>query len=437
MLHKLPTVPTGLDPAACADQVDRVASSSLLEGSESLCRLMRYLAEHSLKLPRARLKEYQIATEVLGRTSDFDPHSDSSVRVQMGRLRTKLADYYSSEGENDPILIDIPKGRYTLAFHIRTIPEEPPPQIQLVPAPVFVEDSSSQPSLPTAMDPQRSPMRPSLAIVCATALLAILLAALLFRHPLGISSVFAKRKTPHPPTALEALWAPFVHGPSQPFVVFRNSSFIGDASTGMRSFDPSRDNPNQEIQHYTGIGEVMGVLELDQLFSKFGGHFRVKRGSLFTVDDARDNNLIFVGSPERNEDLNEIPSTREFNFRRLADGPHRFRAAIVDSHPRLKESGVYAEPSGARAERVEYALVGLERGLDRMHWTLFLEGTSTVATQAAVDFVCNEESVSGLLSRLNRRPDAELKPFEALIKVQIANDVPLETRLLDLRSPEP
>src|SRR5438876_7626936 len=97
-------------------QVERLVNSHTLHGSESLCKLLRYLADHALRHPGS-LKEYQIATEVFGRPSDFDPHLDSLVRVQAGRLRTKLSEYYASEGAEDPIIVELPKGTYTLAFH--------------------------------------------------------------------------------------------------------------------------------------------------------------------------------------------------------------------------------------------------------------------------------------------------------------------------------
>src|SRR5947199_929615 len=97
-------------------QIDKILGSHTLHGSESLCKLLRYLADHALRHPGS-LKEYQIATEVFGRPSDFDPHLDSLVRVQAGRLRTKLSEYYVSEGAEDPIIVELPKGTYTLAFH--------------------------------------------------------------------------------------------------------------------------------------------------------------------------------------------------------------------------------------------------------------------------------------------------------------------------------
>ena len=101
-------------------QIDRLIKSHSLSGSESLCKLLRYLAEHSLDHPGVALKEYQIATEVLGRSGGFDPQSDSAVRVQAGRLRMKLAEYYAHEGREDPIVVELPKGSYSLTFHVRT-----------------------------------------------------------------------------------------------------------------------------------------------------------------------------------------------------------------------------------------------------------------------------------------------------------------------------
>src|ERR1700693_3372492 len=101
----------------CFQQIDRLIKSHSLSGSESLCKLLRYLAEHSLDHPGVSLKEYQIATEVLGRSVGFDPQSDSTVRVQAGRLRIKLAEYYAHEGPDDPIVVEVPKGAYGLTFH--------------------------------------------------------------------------------------------------------------------------------------------------------------------------------------------------------------------------------------------------------------------------------------------------------------------------------
>jgi hypothetical protein len=94
-------------PEQFYQQIDHIIKSHSLRGSESLCKLLQYLAKQSLDHPDAPLKEYQIATEVYGRHADFDPQSDSTIRVQAGRLRLKLAEYYATEGANDAIVVKI------------------------------------------------------------------------------------------------------------------------------------------------------------------------------------------------------------------------------------------------------------------------------------------------------------------------------------------
>src|SRR5579863_4034136 len=123
----------------CFQQIERLTKSHSLHSSESLCKLLRYLAEHSLDHPGVALKEYQIATEVLGRPVGFDPQSDSTVRVQAGRLREKLAEYYTHEGQDDPVLVELPKGSYVLTFHLR--PSKPGPPV----TPIMIPEAAPQP----------------------------------------------------------------------------------------------------------------------------------------------------------------------------------------------------------------------------------------------------------------------------------------------------
>src|SRR5580704_3548155 len=126
---------TSVEREALHAQIEKLNRSSILHGSESLCKLLKYLGEHSLDAPGTSLKEYQIATEVFGRPADFDSRVDSTVRVQTGRLRSKLAEYYAGEGASDRLLIEIPKGAYSLTYHTRPPAETPPDTPVLPPLP--------------------------------------------------------------------------------------------------------------------------------------------------------------------------------------------------------------------------------------------------------------------------------------------------------------
>jgi hypothetical protein len=181
---------------------------------------------------------------------------------------------------------------------------------------------------------------------------------------------------------------------------------------------------------------VMGVLKLDRVFHQFERQFRIKRGSLFALDEARDNNLIFIGSPTENIPLAKILNTHEFVFRRLPAGPNRWDYAVVDLHPGLGKASTFLSTPRTRPMELDYAVIALTHGLEGSHWTLILAGTSTVGTQAAIDSVCDRDYLDELLRRLNVAPGSDLKPFEALLQVKVADDVPLQTQLLAVRKTE-
>ena len=97
-------------------QSDRILSSHALHGSESLCKLLRYPPIIRWATPVRPPKSIKLRPRSLGGQNDFDPHVDATVRVQAGRLRGKLAEYYASEGAEDQLLVDFPRGTYALAF---------------------------------------------------------------------------------------------------------------------------------------------------------------------------------------------------------------------------------------------------------------------------------------------------------------------------------
>ena len=86
--------------------------SGVLGETSRLRQLLRYLVIEELEGRGARLKAYSIATDVFGRGEDFDPGTDSIVRVEVHRLRQSLEHYYATKGVEDRVRIEIPKGTY-------------------------------------------------------------------------------------------------------------------------------------------------------------------------------------------------------------------------------------------------------------------------------------------------------------------------------------
>jgi hypothetical protein len=410
-------------------EINKLVSSETLHGSESLCKLLRYLAQHALEHPGVSLKEYQIATEVFGRPSDFDPHLDSTIRVQAGRLRLKLADYYSSEGANDAIIVELPKGTYVPNFHSRS-PHKTKSQSNALPQ---TAPSTAAAPKPVLLPPTvRSRPKPSSVIL----LLLLLVIGLCVVVAVQLSWRYSK---PDPtagndlaPASVRTFWHVFADTPEQPWVVFSNGAFVGRPETGMRYFDASRDARGRILDHYTGVGEVLAIHELDRAFGLMHREIRVKRGSLLSLDDAKNNNLIFVGSPAENLSLLELPGSREFVFQRVTEGARKGDLGVANVHPQAGEPSMFLATSGPPLTE-DYATVTLTQGLTAGQHMLILAGTTTLGTQAAVEFVCHDDSLHQLLKSLGVADYGEVRPFEALLRVKVTRGVPVETQLVSLR----
>jgi len=401
--------------------VERLVASHALHGSESLCKLLRYLAKRAQDQPGVQVKEYQIATEVFGRQSDFDPQLDSFVRVQAGRLRSKLSEYYSTDGVSDTLVIELPKGSYALAAHERTA---------LHGGNGFSPDAHAHllPSSSSAVSPNKSTIT-LLSIALVACLLGMVL--LVATRP---TSTAANTSAPLPaPRVFQIFWKGFDKGNQEPWVIFSNAAFVGRPDTGMRYYDSSHDGNAPILDHYTGVGEVLAVHNLDSVFALLHMSARVKRGSLFSLDDAKNNDLIFIGSPSENLTLLEVPSTTEFVFRQVESGVRAGNVKVVNAHPLRSEQGEYmASPSNSPLTE-DYAVVAFERGINPQNTELILAGTTTIGTQAAVEFVTRENYLNDLLGRLKVASPEDLKPFEALIHVKVTKGVPVESSLVALR----
>ena len=407
----------------CFQQIEKLTNSHSLRSSESLCRLLHYLGEHSLDHPGVALKEYQIATEVLGRPVGFDPQSDSTVRVQAGRLRVKLAEYYVQEGVDDAILVELPKGSYALTFHLRA---PKPGVVQSIPAFTVAADAPSKKPAETA--------RWNVSSATAVLVLSVLLAT-----SLATIGVLLWQRA-HTPTATtepvapeyKIFWNRFVTSPQQPWVIFSNASFVGHPHSNMHYFNPATDSREVILDHYTGIGEVLAVHQLDHIFTLLNRQIRVKRGALFSLDDAKNNDLIFIGSPAENLTLLEIPGTQQFVFR-SAPAPRIGDVEVVNVHPDPGEALTFIASPSNQPISEDYAVIGLEPGIDPVRSMLILAGTTTMGTQAAAEYVCREDSLAELLRRLGVARPEDLKPFEALLRVKVSKGVPVKTDLIAVR----
>lgn len=100
-------------------QLDKILASRPFSGADRATGFLRFVVDKTLSGEADQLKEYVLGVEVLGRKPSFDPRTDPIVRVEAGRLRARLEEYYQTEGSGDGLLITLPKGGYGPVFERR------------------------------------------------------------------------------------------------------------------------------------------------------------------------------------------------------------------------------------------------------------------------------------------------------------------------------
>jgi tetratricopeptide (TPR) repeat protein len=102
---------------AIQTHLERILASRDFASAPRLSAFLRFVVETALQGKASEIKESLIAVEVYGRAPDYNPQIDSTVRVEAGRLRTRLQKWYASEGGSERIRIELPKGGYIPVFH--------------------------------------------------------------------------------------------------------------------------------------------------------------------------------------------------------------------------------------------------------------------------------------------------------------------------------
>lgn len=108
--------PESMQLAAWREELRVVLEARSFRQAPTLANLLRYVCEKRFAGESSQIKEYSIGVEVFERGAAFDQQTDSIVRVEVNRLRKRLAEYYAGEGAAHRLRIDIPVGQYVPSF---------------------------------------------------------------------------------------------------------------------------------------------------------------------------------------------------------------------------------------------------------------------------------------------------------------------------------
>jgi len=443
------------------EQLEKVLHSRTLQNSENLRAFLRFVVEKTLADEDVQLKEYTIATEVFGRKSDYDPRIDSVVRVQAGRLRTKLQEYYTVEGKNDQIVIDLPKGHYHPVFNCPHL--ESGQEISTAGARADGLAPNGHPALAAHGQPSMegvSPRPKARASVLVLGGLVILLSVAVVTLYSSNRKLQRQAVTVDPSLNTDdfrAVWSPFVDDPESPLLVLSNPPlirFLNDADPASLARRAVQMTPEQtrslidapefkgqysggnsprlipSLGMYTGMGEAVGVYRLTDLMRSSNKTILLRQSRHVSASDLKYRNVILLGSIYVNEWSRRLPTVENF--------VHTFSATIENRDPLPGEEREYKpqfnEETGVMS--VDYALITVKPNVSGEHAVMTLAGIFSEGTEAAAEFVTTRNHLTLLGQGLRQLggQNAPPKYYQALLKVEVENGTPTTITLLALRA---
>jgi hypothetical protein len=402
-------------------QIDRILRSDTFRNSEALRKLLRFLADRLAAGDADHLKEYSVGIDGLGKPADYDPRLDSTVRIQVGRLRHKLAEFYRSEGVKDPYVVEIPKGHFKLSVTPR-------------PVPVPTDTVRGEVLLP------KTTHRVLIGGLAAALVIAVTWAAVAsvqLRRQQQESVVLRSMWTP----GLERLWEPFLSAQrpvilaieDPPFAQFAgygvyremnlNSWADIEKSARIAAIRKLLGNPDMTPSHYYApVGEVSAAFLL--------GRFLGPRVPAFSLSVVRDlswqqlasHNVIYVGaSVFFTERFNALPAAIDLDF----DYP---RGGIKNAHPGPGELAFYPEQLQNASESGElYAIVTHVPGPSGLGEVTSFTSMRTPSRLGAVQWFTDAAHASELVGRMQNPSGQMPRYYQVLLHVKFKDSVPTET----------
>lgn len=296
------------------NELQAALNSRVFRQSKGLAKLLRYLCGAALLDAPEQLGEYAIATEALGKPPEFKDTKDASVRVELHRLRKRLAQFYEEEGAERPLRIVIPTGSYAPRFVYAGTPEPPaePDALPLPPeedaAPLEAEPAPDPPVQPPAPGRFRRLRWPLLAAAGVAAAAAV--------------GWLALRPSETP---LDRFWAPVISAPGEAILC------VGNQEGGER---PPTPPPSLDYQALSLLGfhslssqmmlvnDGVALAHIAGLLRAKGKPYRVLSQSESTFRDLQSGPVVLIGL--RNNDWTQR-TTGKLRFSVEANGPGRLR----------------------------------------------------------------------------------------------------------------
>ena len=439
------------DTETCQGLLDRILSSPQLKRSARMRELLAYVGRKALDEGCEQLHEQEIGTEVFGRPAGYDTSVDNIVRVNATELRKRIDAYFETEGSNEPLFMEIPRGSYIPVFRYRPV-ESPivsgpalPAMIQEPEPPRTIEP------VPVA-EPAVSRRRwPWMAGSIGAGIAAIVLGAMCLNLWLQNRSMHKLLFPWEYKPAVAAFWTGFLNANPATDVVmsdtgfgmfqtisrqtftlqdYLNRSYFNEAQ--QQNLDPAARATLDLLARRTlvsrgGFSMAQHLEDLDPLNEKI--HIYFARNYLPSL--IKRDNVILFGTQLSNPWLQLFDSRLVFAVERnpnVVDPAVRgaAREIVADRAPAAGEQAVYT-PSTA----VGYCTAAYLPNPEHTGRVLIIEGTTSEAAQGCGDFLLSDAGMSNLQKKLGK---TTFPYFQVLLRTSQLIDTPIASSILAVRS---
>lgn len=403
------------------DLVERIAHSELFQRSPRLREFLLYVSECTLHGSLGDVREQVIAERVFGRRPD-PGGQDSIVRAEARNLRKRLETYFAKEGSEEPVLVVMPKGGYSIAFVPRiqgnqaAQPHSEKDTADLSAVAAVEEKPSSEP----AMDGRG--VKPGLIYALLTVLAAAGLSLALYwhhqaaavrRHFNLASPVlpFSAIVTEDEPAEIITSDTGFLQIAS----LLRRRITLDDYITRSYGKDPGTNPPdlmrNWNAYEFTDGREMTIAGLILRRSAQFADKISLRSGHAVQLQDFKDHNMVLIGSPISNPWAQLYEDKLNFRCDFSDDGRILFR----NRYPRAHEKDTFPNDDDNQHHREYARIVFLPRTSDAGA-TLLIAGTTAQSTQAAGEFVTDQSALTATLKSLGVDPYGPPHYFELLIR---------------------
>ncbi|HVZ18696.1 MAG TPA: hypothetical protein VG897_16370 [Terriglobales bacterium] len=417
-----------LAPNEIQSGLNHILRSETFRHSEQLRVLLSYLGQKSIEGQADELKEYSVGIDAMGKPESYSPRQDATVRIQTGRLRLKLEEYFRTEGASAPVIFELPKGGFKIVFRRRTkIPPEP---VQTAPA--------SAPWTRDASILRRVCLALAIGLLAATAAASY---AFLSRRPY-VSTLAASVWN----RDLLEIWHPFLISGRPVTVALGTPLFVSFDGVPVRDsrmnewqagyLSPTLDRIRRALRstdvhpayQYNGFGETVGALRIFRLFLCRERDVSFRRANSLAWEDLRERDIVLLGSPKS---IAHLKRFREVHTQLPFDIG---QDAIVNYYPAQGEQATYPGASPSDAPSYEtYSLITRLPGTDGAGNVMILGSPDTQGTLAAVEFVTSPSYAAELHRLLVRNRKALPDAYQVLINVTVRADGPLTMKPVTFR----